>query len=605
MSKIHRRESPLNGIITSIREFLHDYQWFILTFFWILSALLGYVGFKKFFISLGEARSPYTLFYLTLQLFVLESGSIHGNLSWELETARVLAPAVATYSAIRALIVIFHEQFQLFYGNFLKEHVIICGLGLKGTLLAQDFRKNGFDVVVIEKDGENADIAGIKSLGIIVIQGNAADRTILARAKIHRAKYLIAVCGEDGMNAEVAVVAREMVREYRNRVLTCFVHVVDPDLCDFLVEQEMATRKADPFRLEIFNVFKSGARALMDYYFPFGDKINSPRIIITGFGRMGQNLAIEAIRRWKDRSFRESDGNKLKITVIDRSAKDGEKKIRFRYKSIDNFCSLDIRQIDVDSPEFLDFLESLNSGGDTLPGQVFVCLGEDSVNLSAGLKYLRYILHRPMKVISIMKSQGGLSELFRGEDYSSGRFADLQAFGLWNQVCRARYILEGINEKIARAFHNAYRETRGIRGMGDHPAELPWEYLEEIYKESNRLRADELCSQLKKFGIDIASLTDWNEQTIHFDSEKDGLLIERLAEMEHERYLAERKSEGWKFGELKDDIKKTNPNLVPFSELREEVKEYNRNEVKKIPDILADAGFRIVKNAESEAENEL
>lgn len=598
MSIKNYKESSLNGINISIKEFIHDYQWFILAFFWILSAFLGYVGFQKFFINLGEPRSPYTIFYLTLQLFVLESGSIHGNLSWELEIARILSPAVATYSAIRAVIAIFHEQFQLFYGNFLKDHVIICGLGLKGTLLAQDFRSHGFDVVVIEKDEENTNIHGIRSFGAIVIAGNAADGAILAKAKLRKARYLISVCGDDGVNAEVAVHAREMVKENRGRILTCFVHIVDPDLYDFLVEQEMATRKADLFRLEIFNVFKSGSMAVLDYYSPFTEKDDSPHLLITGFGRMGQNLAIEAIRRWKDKFFKEPQGNRLKITAIDDHANDGERKIRFRYKSIDKFCELDIQQMDIDSPEFLDYLESLNTNGCSLPGYIFICLGEDSLNLSAGLKFLRYIEHRPLKVITIMKSEGGLSELFRGEDYSSGRFGDLQAFGLWNQICRSQYILQGLNEKIARAFHNAYLETRGIKESSRSPSEKIWEELDEIYKESNRLRADELCSQLRKFNMEIAPMTDWNNEIFRFDGEKDGLLIDKIAETEHERYCNERKAAGWEYGEKKDEKKKTNPSLIPFSGLPEEMKENNRNEVKKIPEILADAGFRIIKKTQ-------
>ncbi len=600
MNNKNSKETGENKFLTSIREFLHDYQWFVLAFFWILSAFLGYVGFKKYFINLGETRLPSTIFYLTIQLFVLESGSIQGNLPWELETARILAPAVATYSAIRALIVIFHEQFQLFYGSFLKDHVIICGLGQKGTLLVQSFRQKGNDVVVIEKDEENTEISGARRLGVIVISGNAADNAILAKAKLQKAKYLITVCGDDGVNADIAAHAREMVKRNRENVLTCFVHIVDPDLCDFLTEQEMATRKADSFRLEIFNAYKSGAKAILNYYSPFNDKKDFPHLVAAGFGRMGQSLVIEAIRRWKQKYFKESEKNRLKITVIDRQAENGERKLRFRYKSIDNYCDLDIRQMDTDSPEFLDYLTTLNSTPDSLPGNIFICLGEDSVNLSTGLKFLRYIEHRPLKVITIMKSQGGLSELFHGEDYSSGRFGDLEAFSLWNEICRSDHILEGINEKIARAFHNVYRETRGVTGEGILPSEKLWKELDEVYKESNRLRADGLCSQLKKFDMEIVPLTDWNDEIFRFDNELDKLLIDELAKTEHERYCMERKSEGWKFGEVKDDHGKTNPNLVPYDKLQENVKEYNRSEVKKIPEILADAGFKIFRKINGE-----
>ena len=40
--------------------------------------------------------------------------------------------------------------------------------------------------------------------------------------------------------------------------------------------------------------------------------------------------------------------------------------------------------------------------------------------------------------------------------------------------------------------------------------------------------------------------------------------VERLAEMEHERWLAERRALGWTPGP-RDPQKKTNPNLVPWA----------------------------------------
>jgi hypothetical protein len=60
--------------------------------------------------------------------------------------------------------------------------------------------------------------------------------------------------------------------------------------------------------------------------------------------------------------------------------------------------------------------------------------------------------------------------------------------------------------------------------------------------------------------------------------------------MEHARWVAERLLAGWTYASGKKSPEtRTNPNLVPWSELTEPVKEYDRDAVKNIPDLLAAA----------------
>ncbi|RZK27853.1 MAG: hypothetical protein EOO61_22850, partial [Hymenobacter sp.] len=53
-------------------------------------------------------------------------------------------------------------------------------------------------------------------------------------------------------------------------------------------------------------------------------------------------------------------------------------------------------------------------------------------------------------------------------------------------------------------------------------------------------------------------------------------LTERLAENAHELWAAERKSQGWTKGEKRDDVAKQHPCLVPYDELPEEEKRFDR-----------------------------
>ena len=53
-------------------------------------------------------------------------------------------------------------------------------------------------------------------------------------------------------------------------------------------------------------------------------------------------------------------------------------------------------------------------------------------------------------------------------------------------------------------------------------------------------------------------------------------LAEEMAKNVHEVWSAGRMADGWTYGETRDDVRKTHPCLVPYEELPESEKEYDR-----------------------------
>ena len=72
-------------------------------------------------------------------------------------------------------------------------------------------------------------------------------------------------------------------------------------------------------------------------------------------------------------------------------------------------------------------------------------------------------------------------------------------------------------------------------------------------------------------------------------------LSERIAENVHEVWAKARMDEGWTYGEKRDDIHKKHPCLVPYDELPEEEKEYDRNTAMNTIKLVKKLGFRIEK----------
>ena len=71
--------------------------------------------------------------------------------------------------------------------------------------------------------------------------------------------------------------------------------------------------------------------------------------------------------------------------------------------------------------------------------------------------------------------------------------------------------------------------------------------------------------------------------------------IELLAKNTHEVWARERLSKGWKYGVERNDERKEHPCLVPYEELPESEKEYDRNTVMEALKVTEMLGFRIEK----------
>ena len=73
-------------------------------------------------------------------------------------------------------------------------------------------------------------------------------------------------------------------------------------------------------------------------------------------------------------------------------------------------------------------------------------------------------------------------------------------------------------------------------------------------------------------------------------------LTEKIAENVHEVWAACRLAEGWTYGEKRDDALKQTPCLVPYGELPEPEKEYDRKTALETLKLVIALGYRIEKN---------
>ena len=72
-------------------------------------------------------------------------------------------------------------------------------------------------------------------------------------------------------------------------------------------------------------------------------------------------------------------------------------------------------------------------------------------------------------------------------------------------------------------------------------------------------------------------------------------LVEIIAKNVHEVWASERIKEGWTYGPIRDDKNKTTPCLVPYNELPESEKEYDRLTAFQTLKLVVKLGYKITK----------
>lgn len=149
-----------------------------------------------------------------------------------------------------------------------------------------------------------------------------------------------------------------------------------------------------------------------------------------------------------------------------------------------------------------------------------------------------------------------------------------------------------IVEVLARAAHRAYLREATTATTTD-PSLRDWEHLSEDLRASNRDQARHYAFLLAEIGCTIAVIGGETPRTAFTPEE-----VERMAAAEHGRWATERLLGGWRWASEKDVERRRSPYLVPWERLTEEVKELDRAVVRRMPDLLAEAGLEVRRSTE-------
>jgi len=155
-------------------------------------------------------------------------------------------------------------------------------------------------------------------------------------------------------------------------------------------------------------------------------------------------------------------------------------------------------------------------------------------------------------------------------------------------------------EKLAEAAHNVFYEDLIAKGYKygqftqerkkEHSLLKPYAELPESEKESNRNNVRDIPNKLASVGYSMIQ-TRSSETPSKFKNDE----IEKLAKIEHKRWMQEKLDNGWHYAKKTDKATKLHKSLIPWDELSEDEKEKDRVLVNGIPIILSKAGYTMIK----------
>ncbi len=165
----------------------------------------------------------------------------------------------------------------------------------------------------------------------------------------------------------------------------------------------------------------------------------------------------------------------------------------------------------------------------------------------------------------------------------------LVPFGILEDLTLAAGVMSHEADLAEKEYHAAYRE---FAPQGSE-ANKPWSELKEEYRISNRRAVAHIYAKLFEAGFDLGSWMTRNDVWAKLPELatkeplwRDAAEYRRLAELEHERWIADRRLSGWSYGPVRDNARKIHPDIKPFDALTEEVQGYDMRFIDLLAKIL-------------------
>jgi hypothetical protein len=533
----------------------------------LLTIWLGAWGWLDHHLSADEAL------YRGMALFDNNNDVYHGSpgsTDWRFLVGRWTGVVTVFGAALFTLAAILRERVVLAFARLVRQQVIIIGAGDIAMKAFEAARRSRRSVVWVGAPALEA--FSIRALALPWPPDDHL-RTIAGYAA--QADHILLAQGDDAA-------ALVMARTAREAAPIAFITLL---LEDGRLAEDAAAMFNQP-RTRVLSAAAVSARALNVNHPPFliakargHDRLHA---LIVGFGQTGQAIARDIIINCRTTYL-----GLPRITVVDPNAKALEGVMRVRAPELDacaefNFIEGAFGTHGVE-PGSAELGRAIATAGPLTA--VYVCRHVDAEALSvAGMlqSLLRAADVDEPPIFVRLREAETLTPPAEG-DHGLG---SLIPFGDLDSIIAASEFLSTTPDQAARTYSAAYRNAIPPERRDDpsDPSAKPWDELAETFRQATRNLVEHIPAKMASAGIDpslwvgVSGPPRLPRDVRLFSCESE---FERLAELEHERWNAQRRMDGWRWAASRNQARRLHPNLEAYDRLDEPTKDYDRTLVRQ------------------------
>lgn len=446
------------------------------------------------------------------------------------------------------------SAYKKFLFGFFADTYVFSELNDRSLTLAADMKKNNRRRLIIFTDvfDKNEEysyemVEKARAIGAITFKKDIAD----IRFNFHSKKKEISFFNIGYDNSENIKQALSLIEKYKNRENTSiYVFTTATD-------GELLLNRVDKGKIKVRRINEVGSLVSRLLYDEgeriFKSAVESPdgtkhiSAVIVGMGQHGTEMT-KALS-W----FCQMDGYRAEINAFDRDVH-----ARSRFAALcpelmdsahngnfeddgDSQYKITVHsRCDIETKKFLDVLQKLPE-----VTYVFVALGDDTANINASVAIRTLMEKRGLKpVIDTVIYDSEKKKALEGITNYSGQSYDINFTGDFDISYSEKVILHSDLERVALSRHLMWGEEEDF-----------WKY-EYNYRSSIASAIHRKMKSLCKIpGIDKAPKDRTEEE------------LQAIRRMEHRRWDAYMRSEGYCYAEERNNLAKTHHCLIPFDRL--------------------------------------
>lgn len=560
---------------------IRDFEWWIVGVLGLSSFFLAIKGFNILYTEAGIERNFIDFAFQSVKIFGMEFvDEFKSPLPWQLELARWMAPAVVLYTAGKTIYYFIRREFKSVLIKYKNNHIIITSLNIKSRYLITDMLAQNEKVIVIAGIEELQDLESVEKEGAIIVDGDVTSKKFLMNIAAHRAKYFVFIDDDDETNISSAIsVYNFLAKHGKDKNQTLYTHVSDDlklnelkelNFFEEFTEENMVNSNCE---IRIFSANERTSRVLFNKYSPdIFTEVCSPNdkqlhVALIGSKNLAQSMLIRFARLGHFANLQ-----KLKITlfhdeinIVSRL----ERTFKHLHQLIDlEIVNEDLELFDIDKFEILHKQHPFAT--------VYIVIEDDSLSSGVLNKLTKVETQKNLDVVlTLLNPDGILSKWYTAKKIEN---INLHKFNLVEESFTKDALISEKLDELAKIIHNDYLNS--IEKIDPNKAShKPWELLSLDFKNQNREQADHIYVKMRALGYQ----NNLGELFSSITKEQ----IELLSEIEHNRWWAHMQLSGYVYAGKRDDKKKRHPDLIPYNELSDDIKQYDRNTILNIPKLLA------------------